>query len=336
MSFNKDEAHIVYASDDTFAEILGVSLVSLYENSKDMKKIFVYILDGGISAENRQKINWVSRNYGHPSPNFIKAKDISQELGMTVLVDRGSLTQYSRLFISSVLPLDLARVLYLDCDIIINKSIRELWCLEMHNSIIAALMDAFSKKYRKNIGLAPNDIMFNSGVMLIDLKRWKEQDIEARLLKVIVDKKGKIQQGDQGALNAVLSKDVYCFKPKFNSITIFYDFTYSDMLIYRKPTYFYTKEEIEEAVESPSIIHFTTSFLSKRPWVAGCQHKHINEWLKYKAMSPWKNEKLWEDNRPVWKRQATFLYKCIPKKVALYLAGILQAYGRPIFRQFMG
>ena len=35
MNFNPNVAHIVYASDDRFAEILGVSLVSLYENSKD-------------------------------------------------------------------------------------------------------------------------------------------------------------------------------------------------------------------------------------------------------------------------------------------------------------
>ena len=41
VSYNPNEAHIVYASDDGFAEILGVSMVSLYENSKDMEFIAV-------------------------------------------------------------------------------------------------------------------------------------------------------------------------------------------------------------------------------------------------------------------------------------------------------
>lgn len=45
IKYNPSVAHIVYASDDKFAEILGVSLVSLYENSKDMDDIKVYILD---------------------------------------------------------------------------------------------------------------------------------------------------------------------------------------------------------------------------------------------------------------------------------------------------
>ena len=43
-------AHIVYACDNKFAEILGVSLISLYENSKDIN-IVVYVLDSGLTEE---------------------------------------------------------------------------------------------------------------------------------------------------------------------------------------------------------------------------------------------------------------------------------------------
>ena len=68
-----------------------------------------------------------------------------------------------------------------------------------------------------------------SGVMLINLQRWREQKIEENLMRFIASKKGRIQQGDQGALNAVLSHDTYCFEPRFNSVTIFYDFTYNEI-----------------------------------------------------------------------------------------------------------
>ena len=54
--FNPDIAHIVYASDDKFAGILGISMVSLYENNKDMENIIVYIMDGGISVSNKKKL----------------------------------------------------------------------------------------------------------------------------------------------------------------------------------------------------------------------------------------------------------------------------------------
>ena len=142
MNINQNVAHVVLASDDKFAEILGVSLVSLYENSKDMDDIVVYVLDSEIKNENKDKLLTVSRQYSRTEVQFIPAKDISKKLEMKVSTDRGSLSQYARLFVSSDLPKDLDRVLYLDCDIIINRSIRELWNLDLKGKTIGALMDA--------------------------------------------------------------------------------------------------------------------------------------------------------------------------------------------------
>lgn len=330
MSFNPNIAHIVYASDDRFAEILGVSLVSLYENSKDMDDIVVYVLDAGIKQENKEKLTSVSQKYSRTKMQFIAAQDISKKLSMNVTVDRGSLSQYARLFVSSDLPSNLGRVLYLDCDIIVRKSIRELWNLDLHQKTIGALMDAFSKYYRMNIGLKEKDIMFNSGVMLIDLDKWKKEKIEEKLLQFIAKKNGRIQQGDQGALNAVLSHDTYCFEPRFNSVTIFYDFSYKEMMIYRRPPKFYTEEQVKEAIENPSIIHFTTSFKSLRVWMKGCKHRYANEWMKYKNMSPWRDNELWNDNRPIWKKGCLKIYRCLPDWLTIRFAGVLQVYGRPL------
>lgn len=330
MVFQENTAHIVYASDDHFAEILGISMISLFDNSKEMEEIIVYILDGGITLENKRRIETICKKNRRHAPIWIRTKNIQEELGIKVWTDRGSLSQYARLFISSMLPENITKVLYLDCDIIINQSIKELWNLPMQGKTIAALMDAFSKYYRANIGLKEQDIMFNSGVMLIDLILWKKKKVEDRLLKLITTYHGKIQQGDQGALNAVLARDVYCFEPRFNSVTIFYDFSYQELLIYRKPPKFYPKEQIIEAVENPVIIHFTTSFLSKRPWIKGCQHRYVEKWKKYKMESPWKEEPLWEDTTPWWKQKMVAFYKRIPKGLALHIAGLLQAYARPI------
>lgn len=336
IKYNPSVAHIVYASDDKFAEILGVSMVSLYENSKDMDDIVVYLLDSGITDENKQKLLSVCKSYRRSDVIFIPAKNISEKLSMNVAVDRGSLSQYARLFVSSDLPQELSRVLYLDCDIIVKKSIRELWNLDLQGKTIGALMDAFSKHYRANIDLEPDDIMFNSGVMLINLKKWRRDNVEDRLLKFIAAKNGRIQQGDQGALNAVLSRETYCFEPRFNSVTIFYDFTYEEMLIYRKPPKFYSEEKVNEAVENPSVIHFTTSFLSKRAWMKGCKHRYADEWLKYKKTSPWKDEPLWEDNRLQWQQTGARLIKKLPRGMAIGLAGLMQAYGRPWMNRIKG
>lgn len=335
MQMDRD-LHIVYAANDRFAEILGVSLTSLYENNQDIGQIHVYIFDSGISNENRKKLDSVSVNYGRGKLQWIWAKDISKELSMDITVDRGSLSQYARLFVSSILPEDLERVLYLDCDTIVKRSLGELWELDMHGKTVAALKDAFSRWYRMNIDLKPTDIMFNSGVMLIDLRQWRERQVEKKVLEFICSKRGRIQQGDQGALNAILSYDTYCFEPKFNSVTIYYDFSYQEMLVYRKPPEFYSKEEIEIAVKDPVIIHFTTSFLSRRPWVEGCGHKYVDEWMKYKSISPWKDSPLWAYKKATGLK-GLYIAAAVkmPRSIMVFLSGIMQAYGRPIGQRIL-
>lgn len=322
-------AYIVYASDDKFAEILGISIISLFENSKDMQEIIIYILDSGISLINKEKIEFIFKKYKRGNPEWIKAKNISEEISMKVSTDRGSLSQYARLFISSLLPENIKKVLYLDCDILVIKSIKEIWKLDLHGKIIAALMDAFSRYYRINIGLEPEDIMFNSGVMLVDLEKWKKQKIEEKLLKFISKKNGNIQQGDQGALNAVLSNSTYCFEPCFNSVSIYFDFSYDELLVYRKPPVFYKQSQIKKAVTEPYIVHFTTSFISKRPWIEGCCHPYAREWIKYKNISPWKNIPLWKDSRREIYKTAGFIAEHMPRKIMCFIFGILQAYVRP-------
>jgi len=326
--------HIVYASDDNFAEIMGVSIVSLFENNKHMEEIVVYILDSGIEYKNKKRIESVFKKYNRSAPVWVKATDINKVLGIKVKQDRGSLSQFARLFVSSVLPEDLDRVLYLDCDVIINKELDDLWSMDMNGKTIAALMDAFSPLYRKNLRLGNEDIMFNSGVMMIDLKKWKEKHVEKKILELIKKYNGLIPQGDQGALNAILSKETALIAPKFNSVTIFHDFTYENMLIYRKPPEFYSKEEIMEAVKNPVIIHFTTSFLSRRAWVEGSKHPYTKRWVEYKSMSPWKDESLWKYNESnTWKEGYLKLYKALPTSMSIRISGLLQAYGRPVLEK---
>ena len=163
----------------------------------------MYILDSKITEEKKKKLESISEVYERNPIIWVPAKDISEELQMDVSVDRGSLSQYARLFISSVLPDNLNRILYLDCDIILNQSLEELWNIDMQGKTLAALKDAFSSWYRMNIDLKPKDIMFNSGVMLIDARLYKERGLEGTILWAM----RRIPSGsfapDQDVLNAL-------------------------------------------------------------------------------------------------------------------------------------
>lgn len=312
---------------------MGVSIASLRCNTQEFKHVHIYVIDSGINERNKTRIESIVNKVESFSITWLKSIDITKELSLDVSIDRGSVAQYARLFISRLVPASVERILYLDCDVLIVRPIMDLWKMGLDNNIIGGLLDAFGEKYRRNLGLKQNSAMFNSGVMLIDVNQWRSKNIEKKLLRFIVSHHGVVQQGDQGVLNAVLSNSLKAMDPRYNAVTIMFDFTYLELLTYRKPVNYYSEDEIEKAVKAPVIIHFTSSFLSNRPWEIGCNHPYVDVWLSYRNMTPWKNNTLRKDKKD-WKvRWYRWVGRIIPRPIFLMISGILQAYLRPlIFR----
>ncbi len=325
--------NIVYATDDTFAPVLGTSLLSLLRNKKKNKKINFFILDSGISKENKFRIEKICDNFVNASLKWIKIESISKKIGIDVKNDRGSFSQYSRLFIGDVLDNSVERVLYLDCDTLILSSLKDLWNIELKGNIIAALKDAFSKYYRKNINLVNDDLMFNSGVMLIDLKAWRDNKIKEKAISFIRQRHGKVQQGDQGVLNSVLSNKTYALDPRYNLVSIFYDLNYREIKLYRSPVNFYSEKIIAKAKENPVILHFTSSFYSIRPWFKNSNHQCKKIWLKFYQETPWKNQPL-QIEMSKKKKLINILFEYGLKDTVLLGAGVFQKYVRPLKNRF--
>ncbi|MFR0537495.1 glycosyltransferase family 8 protein [Limosilactobacillus reuteri subsp. suis] len=321
-----NEYNIVYASDNSFAPIMGTSIYSLLINNTDAKRINVSILDSGIDKTNKNNINRIFEEFDNAVLKWISVDSISNKIGIEVQNDRGSFSQYSRLFIDDVLNKNVNRVLYLDCDTVITSSIRELWNIDLQNKVVGAFKDAFSEYYRKVINLAKNDIMFNSGVMLINLKKWRELKIKNKILKYIIYNNGKVQQGDQGALNAILSSNVVPLDPKYNFVSILCELSFDELKHYRKPVNFYTKSTIDKAKLCPVIIHYTSSFYSIRPWFSNSNHPLREYWKSYFDKTPWKDEQLPYENR----KWINYLFYHGLRKPILYCAGIAQIYLRPL------
>ncbi|WP_271901449.1 glycosyltransferase family 8 protein [Limosilactobacillus reuteri] len=326
--------NIVYATDDTFAPVLGTSLLSLLRNNKEAEKINFFILDSGISKENKFRIEKICDNFVNASLNWIKIESISKKIGIDVKNDRGSFSQYSRLFIGDVLDNSVERVLYLDCDTLILSSLKDLWNIDLEGNIIAALKDAFSKYYRKNINLVNDDLMFNSGVMLIDLKAWRDNKIKEKVISFIRQCHGKVQQGDQGVLNSVLSNKTYALDPRYNLVSIFYDLNYREIKLYRSPVNFYSERVIEDAKKNPIILHFTSSFYSIRPWFKNSNHDYKTLWLKYYKKTPWKDRSLGLEKSKK-KKIINILFNYGLKDTILFSAGFFQKYLRPLKNKIM-
>lgn len=325
-----EDYEIVYAADDSFASIMGVSLLSLLENNQDLTNLRVTIFDSGISDENKGKVKEVFQEYDREGPRWVKPVDIQRKLSMGIKTDRGSLAQYSRLYIQDYFDNSVKRILYLDCDTLIIGSIKKLFEMNLEANVIAGVKDAFSKYYRKNINLSENDMMINSGVYVIDLKKWRDSCIEDRITELLITKKGRVQQGDQGILNSVLRGKIFSLSPSYNLMSIFYEYSYDRMTKYRKPVNFYNQNEIVKAKKKPIIIHYTSAFNTIRPWFKEATHPKTQEWRKYYKMSPWKDIPLRKDQKKGIKKVLFNVYNLLPDGLSLWIASVFQVYVRPL------
>lgn len=321
--------NIVYAADNNFAEQLGISMLSLLKNNTECDDIRIYILDGGISEENKASLCATAEKYGRNAVFLDSAHLLNGDMKQ----QRGSLSTFSRLYMGRLLPRDINKALYLDCDLLVLKNIEELYDSDINGYYCAGVGDCVSEAHLKAIGLEGKSNYFNAGVLLINLKMWREENAEKQFEEFSRRYSNDVLYADQGIINGVLSSRSLKLPPEYNCYTAMYDFTYKDLMTFRKPVEYYSETEIESAKNDPAIVHFTTSFLSLRPWVEGCGHPYAEEWQKYKSMSPWATVLPEKDKRSGKKRFAVMAYKLLPNSLAVGIAGILHSLVIPMLKR---
>ncbi len=320
--------NIVYASDNGFAEYLGISMLSLFESNTESADIDIYILDGGISQTNKDHLQQIAgsfdRNIYFLNVESLLKSDMKQQ--------RGSLSTFSRLYLTRLMPENIDKVLYLDCDILVVNSLEGMYNTELGDNYIAGVNDCVSDGHLANIGLKSGDNYFNAGVLLINLDAWRKDNVIEKFDSFLKDYDNDVPYADQGIVNGVMSHKSMKLSLENNCYTALYDFEYNDLLIFRKPTCYYSEDEVNKAKNNPTIVHFTTSFLSLRPWIEGCEHEYSEKWLEYKLKTPWADDVLKADNRSVKKKLATKIYKAMPGFISVRIAGLLHSKLMPAMR----
>lgn len=320
--------NIVYASDDNFVSVLGISMISLFENNKQ-ESITVFILSDGIKETNKKVLLELGNKYGQ-IVNIIDV-NVDDYSDITFDILTWSKAAFNRLFIGTILEkYNLDRVIYLDCDIAINGNIRELFDMDLGEATVGMAIDPIGKGHKKNVGVEPEKPYYNSGVLLIDINKWKDNDCEKKLLEFAKQHNGKTPYVDQGLINGALKNYITTIPLKFNLITVYCDYNYEELLIYRKPVgEFYPKNEVENAVKNPMIIHYTKSIFTERPWIENSTHAKKDIWYKYKAISPWKDEGFKPATTKGSKKTFVKLCRILPRGLSVRLQGFLHSTIKP-------
>lgn len=269
--------HIACCTDDAYAEHCGVLMVSICEN-KGNDSVYFHVLTSGFKASNENALRSIVKRYGQ-SLEIYKVDENDLKNCPIRKNDRVSIAAYFRILLPVILPESIHKVLYLDCDILVLKSLDELWNINIDNYSAGVVMDQQGQDIRKfnNLEYDMALVYFNSGVMLINLDYWRKDDITSKTLTYINSNPEKLKWWDQEALNYILKNTKFNLPLRFNVQEEFY---WKNPLIARK--YW---EEMYEASEKPVILHYNGAI---KPWYKECVHPKTQLYRVYKAKTPWK------------------------------------------------
>lgn len=184
MSLNTDIINValaVYDPNGTYSQHAGVVMTSIFENTRSL--VCVYILhDETLTESNREKFSRTAKKYGQ-SVVFVDVRKCVSRLDKATVnaARKWSIGALFRLFIPDLLDID--KVIYLDCDILVRLDIRELWNTDVEDYCLAGVLDGscnrrfFSLSYDSicdSLNGCPSSSYINSGVLLMNLKRIRE------------------------------------------------------------------------------------------------------------------------------------------------------------------
>ena len=276
--------NILYASNDGFARHLGTSMCSLFEKNKDFPEITVYVLSLGLCEENIGKLRSIAERYGR-NLEILEMGDIREKFDFDVDTGGYDISIMGRLFMGEMLPESVERVLYLDCDTVIVRSLAPMWRENLGGAVMGAVMEpTIYEAVKESIGLAPEDGYYNSGVLLVDLKRWREEHVQKQLLEFLKEKGGALFASDQDLLNGTLKGQIHTLMPECNFFPNYRYFSYKT-LVEHAPSYrAVPKAEFSLAKKHPRIIHYMGD---ERPWIRGNLNHYRLAYEKFLAMTPW-------------------------------------------------
>ena len=284
--------HVAAGCDENYALPLAVMLASLEANLGSEVKVVAHVLHSGLQPATRQKIaasvdsrrieiDWIP----------VEPQQLAIAAGTLRSFDTVSLASYHRLLLPTLLPATLDRVIYLDCDLVLLHDLWDLWRTDVSGHCLGAVRELLEQaryaaspsgvRLYRELGLPPDLELFNAGVMLINLARWRQRLLGPRAFHYLREAGTELRWHDQEALNVVVAGDWLPLDVRWN-VTLH---AYRDQ----------TDPALRALVEQPRIVHYNASV---KPWQSHYRLSQRELFFRYVDATQWSG---W---RPVPERYA--------------------------------
>lgn len=282
-----DRLQIAMGADEKFAFPLAVTLYGALKHLSPGKGADVYVVDGGISTESRRRIEKVAKAANAESSLNFLTPDLRQ-LDRLPESTIGLMT-YLRLFLPDLLHQKMSHVLYLDCDLLIRGDVSTLWDFRDEHPIGAVQEPGCPVVSSSDVlpnwqalGLPPDAPYVNAGVLLMNLTRWRSDNI-ARSVREHCERYSTINRhADQDGINAILCRDVRLLPPIWNLPSYFESDIVFERLSQQMPQEYVVSRF--ELIRNARIFHYLGS---RKPWRRGLFLASQFEWLSQAAECGW-------------------------------------------------
>ncbi|MBP5655292.1 MAG: glycosyltransferase [Clostridiales bacterium] len=252
---------LAFVCDDGFFLPLCVALQSLRSSRNPESKYRVYVIAAELSSEYIYSLNMFTDDCF--DLRFVEFKShkydrfASEKSGNMSNVTAAALIKFD---ICRLLTED--KVLYLDGDTIIRSDLRELFKTDISDVLMAAVPDS-STMYVTKEDIYDKDHYFNSGVILMNLKKMREESIDKKLFEVKVSMTDKSLM-DQNVFNLVVRERMVKLPIKYNLMIVNLDRAAGQWSVDELNSKYHTDyKTLNDVVDDAVIVHYASC---DKPW----------------------------------------------------------------------
>ena len=200
---------VTLASNERYFPGLYCALASVLRYRDPMRRLDLKVLDGGLSRASLKTLAALVEPYAETVRLEFVTADWSAFRNATLGPGQSQMA-YCRILLPHLL--NVQRVIYVDCDVLVFRDLSELFDNELSSDkIIGAVRDSEtltladdSASVAKAMSLPRDGVYFNSGVMLLDLAQLRRNNFTEQSIDFLAKQTGQYRFHDQSAINFLL------------------------------------------------------------------------------------------------------------------------------------
>jgi lipopolysaccharide biosynthesis glycosyltransferase len=265
---------IACIAEGAYLRHAGAMLHSVLQHSAPARAVVHVLHESAVSASDAAHLESVVGGFGG-SVRWLRLADDTARAFPGGYFPRAV---WFRVLLPELLP-DLDRVLYLDADLIATDSLLPLWETPLGDHLLGAVTNPFypfmAPYVAPALGIDAPEDYFNSGVLLFNLARMREEGTARKLVDYALGHP-HLHYPDQDALNVVCRDRWLHLHPRWNLQSTFVTLAEGDLPLPAQP--------VREARAHPALVHFIGPY---KPWTYMCVHSMRQLYFAHARATPW-------------------------------------------------